>query len=64
MAVTLFIQYKNRPLIKYGALVVALYIGIGVSTNIHWFSDFIAGVILGSVIGVAAGKTFSGILKA
>ncbi len=64
VAVTLFILYKNRPLIKYGALVVALYIGIGVSTNIHWFSDFIAGVILGSVIGVAAGKTFSGILKA
>lgn len=58
VAVTLFILYKNRLLIKYGALFVALYIGIGVSTNIHWFSEFVAGVIIGSIIGVAVGKTF------
>jgi PAP2 superfamily len=58
VAVTLFILYKNRSLIKYGALLIALYIGIGVSTNIHWFSEFVAGVIIGSIIGVVVGRSF------
>lgn len=62
VAVTLFILYRNNPLIKYSALLVALYIGIGVSTNIHWFSEFVAGAIIGSVVGVAVGKSFRGIL--
>jgi hypothetical protein len=59
VAVTLFVLYKHRPLIKYGALLVSLYIGIGVSTNIHWFSEFVAGVIIGSIIGVAVAKSYT-----
>ena len=35
-----------------------LYVGIGVSLTIHWFSDFVAGVIFGSVIGIVVGKSF------
>ena len=58
VAVTLFILYKNRPLVKYGALLVALYIGVGVSSNIHWFSEFVAGVIIGSIVGVVTGRLF------
>jgi len=27
--------------------------------TIHWFSDFLAGAILGSVIGTVVGKSFS-----
>ena len=64
VAVTLFILYRNNPFIKYSALLVALYIGIGVSTNIHWFSEFVAGAIIGSVIGVVVGKSFRAILGA
>jgi membrane-associated phospholipid phosphatase len=26
--------------------------------TIHWFSDFVAGAIFGSVIGVVVGKSF------
>ncbi len=26
--------------------------------TIHWFSDFVAGAILGSVVGVVVGKCF------
>jgi membrane-associated phospholipid phosphatase len=37
----------------------AFYIGIGISTNIHWFSEFFAGAIIGTVIGVVVGKSFS-----
>lgn len=62
VAVTLFIIFKNHPFIRYGALLVALYIGIGVSTNIHWFSEFVAGTIIGSIIGVVVGKSFGAIL--
>ncbi len=58
VAVTLFILYRHKPLIKYSALLIALYIGIGVSTNIHWFSEFVAGAIIGSVIGTVVGRTF------
>jgi membrane-associated phospholipid phosphatase len=58
MAVTLFVLCANRPAIRYGALLVALYIGLSVSTNIHWFSEFVAGAIIGSVIGAVVGRTF------
>ena len=55
VAVTLFVLYRDNRLMGYGALLVALYIGIGVSTNIHWFSEFVAGAVIGSVIGAVVG---------
>ena len=58
IAVTLTILYKHRPFVKYSALLVALYIGVGVSTNIHWFSEFLAGALIGSLIGVVVGKSY------
>jgi membrane-associated phospholipid phosphatase len=58
VALTVFVLYRNNTFVKYGAILLALYIGIGVSTNIHWFSDFVAGAILGSVAGVVVGKSF------
>ncbi len=56
VAVTLFILYRHKPFVQYSALAVALYIGIGLSTNLHWCSEFVAGAIIGSVIGVVVGK--------
>ena len=41
---------QNR---KYG-LIYAFYIGFGVSTNIHWLSDFVAGIFLGYCVGKAS----------
>lgn len=60
LALTLFILYRNNRAIEFFAFLVAFYIGIGVSINIHWFSDFSAGMIIGSVIGVTVGKSFLG----
>jgi membrane-associated phospholipid phosphatase len=40
------------------AITYALYIGLGVSMTIHWFSDFAAGAIIGSAIGAVVGKSF------
>lgn len=58
MAVTIFILYRRNTLVRSLALAVAFYIGIGVSTNIHWLSEFVAGAIIGSVIGTVVGKRF------
>jgi membrane-associated phospholipid phosphatase len=58
MATTLLILYRNNKFIRYASIIYALYIGISVSVTIHWFSDFAAGVIIGSVIGAVVGKSF------
>jgi membrane-associated phospholipid phosphatase len=58
MAVTLFVLYRNNKLVRYTSILYALYIGIGVSMTIHWFSDFAAGMIFGSLIGMVVGRSF------
>lgn len=48
---------KNKKIICI-AVVYALYIGLGVVTQIHWFSEFVAGGIIGTVIGLSVGRAF------
>jgi membrane-associated phospholipid phosphatase len=48
--------FPRRKGIVLLAALYALYIGLGVSVTIHWFSDFLAGAIIGSVIGLAVAK--------
>jgi membrane-associated phospholipid phosphatase len=57
MAVTVFTLFPKRRWLGGLALAYAFYIGLGVSMTIHWFSDFAAGAILGTVIGVVVGKS-------
>ncbi len=58
VAFTLYTLYPDKKFIRYLALGYALYIGFGISMSIHWFSEFIAGAIIGSVIGINVGKSF------
>jgi len=58
MSVCLIILYPENRRIRYLALAYALYIGLGISTNIHWFSDFVAGTFVGIAIGLTVGKNF------
>lgn len=58
MAVTLFTLFPKQRWLGYLAIGYALYVGIGVSMTIHWLSDFVAGAILGTVIGVVVGESF------
>ncbi len=58
MAVALWELYPENKLVRYGALLYAFYVGVGVSIRIHWFSEFVAGAIIGSVIGAVVGKSF------
>lgn len=59
MAVTLFILLPRKKRLGIAAIIYAFYIGVGVSMTIHWFSDFAAGVLIGTVIGLTVGKSFA-----
>ncbi len=59
MAFTIFFLYPRSKMVRLAAILYAFYIGIGVSVTIHWFSDFAAGAIIGTVIGVVVGKNFT-----
>ena len=58
MSLALIALYPEKKWLRYIALAYALYIGVGASLSFHWLSDFVAGVILGCVIGVVVGKSF------
>lgn len=58
MATAIYVLFPKNKIVRVLAIAYALYIGIGVSTNIHWFSDFVAGAIIGSVIGVTVGRSY------
>jgi hypothetical protein len=59
MAATVFTLFPKPRWLGWMAMAYALYIGLGVSMTIQWFSDFVAGAILGTVAGVVVGKSFS-----
>ena len=58
MAATVFTLFPKQRWLGCAAIAYALYIGIGISTTIHWFSDFMAGAIIGTLIGTVVGKSF------
>jgi membrane-associated phospholipid phosphatase len=58
MAVCLITLYPGNRKFVFCVLLYALYIGLGVSVTIHWFSEFVAGAIIGSVVGTTVGKSF------
>ena len=58
MAVTIFTLLPKERWMGYVAIGYALYVGLGVSMTIHWFSDFLAGAIIGTVIGLVVGRSF------
>lgn len=58
MAFTVICLFPRHRLLNIAVLIYACYIGFGVSLSIHWFSEFIAGALIGSVIGVAVAKGY------
>ena len=59
MAVALTLMYPGNRAVKIGAWAYAIFIGLGVSTNNHWFSDVVAGALIGYAIGRSIGVRFS-----
>jgi membrane-associated phospholipid phosphatase len=58
MSAALWTLYPRSKTVRCVALPYALYIGVGVSMTIHWFSDFVAGAIIGTAIGTTVGNVF------
>jgi membrane-associated phospholipid phosphatase len=58
MSAAIWTLYPRSKVVLCVALFYALYIGVGVSMTIHWFSDFVAGAIFGAAIGVTVGNIF------
>lgn len=58
MSFTLITLFPKRKDIFVYSFLYALYIGLGISIQIHWFSEFVAGAIIGSLIGNIVGKSF------
>jgi membrane-associated phospholipid phosphatase len=42
---------------KYVLIIFALWVGLGTSTTIHWFSEFVAGTLIALAIGRAVALT-------
>lgn len=58
MAFTLIFLFRGNKGVLVGALLYAFYIGLGVATSIHWFSDFAAGALIGAAIGITVGNSY------
>lgn len=58
MSAAIWTLFPGSKVARYVALLYALYIGVGVSMTIHWFSDFVAGAIIGTAIGMTVGNVF------
>lgn len=60
LAGTMFQLFPKQRWVGVVSFLYAAYIGLGVSMTIHWFSDFAAGAIIGTVIGMVVGKAWAG----
>lgn len=58
MAGALREMYPENDTVKFYSWIYAFFVGLGVSTNIHWFSDFVAGALIGYSIGKTVGSSF------
>lgn len=59
MSTAIWTLYPGSKITRCFALLYALYIGVGVSMTIHWFSDFVAGALIGTAIGLTVGNSFA-----
>jgi len=54
-AVALALLYRGNRGVAWATAAYAAFMAAGVSITFHWFSDVVAGAIIGSVIGVVVG---------
>jgi membrane-associated phospholipid phosphatase len=62
-AATISEIYKNNLWLKIGAYSYAALIGIGVTLDVHWASEAVAGALIGYAVGKTVGKDFNKLLK-
>ena len=59
MVFALISVYPKHKTLATISIIYAFYIGIGVSFEVHWFSEFVSGLIIGTVIGLTVGRSYS-----
>jgi membrane-associated phospholipid phosphatase len=62
-AATISELYKDHIWLKVGAYTYAALIGFGVTLDVHWASEALAGALMGYAIGKTVGKSFNKLLK-
>jgi membrane-associated phospholipid phosphatase len=62
-AATISEIYKDNLWLKIGVYFYAAYIGFGVTLDVHWASEALAGALIGYAVGKTVGKNFSQILE-
>jgi membrane-associated phospholipid phosphatase len=62
-AATISEIYKDNLWLKIGVYSYAVLIGFGVTLNVHWTSEALAGALIGYAVGKTVGKSFSKLLK-
>ncbi len=58
MSIAFVTLYPKKRVLCVLAILYAFFVGLGVSMSIHWLSDAVAGVLIGSVCGLAVGKGY------
>jgi membrane-associated phospholipid phosphatase len=62
-AATISEIYKDNIWINIGAYSYAVLIGIGVTLDVHWASEALAGALIGYAVGKTVGKSFRQLLE-
>jgi membrane-associated phospholipid phosphatase len=58
-AATIAEIYKTNTWLKIGVYTYAALIGFGVTLDVHWASEALAGALIGYAVGKTVGKSFS-----
>ena len=59
MAIALWVFFRQNKMVRVGVIVYAFYVGLGVvASSIHWFSEMVAGGIIGQLVGGVVGWSF------
>jgi membrane-associated phospholipid phosphatase len=62
-AATISEIYSDITWLKIASYSYAVLTGIGVSLNVHWVSDVLAGALMGYVVGKTVGRSFNKLIK-
>jgi membrane-associated phospholipid phosphatase len=62
-AATISEIYKDNLWLKIGVYFYAICIGFGVTLDVHWASEALAGALIGYAVGKTVGKNFSQMLE-
>jgi membrane-associated phospholipid phosphatase len=63
IAMALVFAFSGNKIIRLLAPLYAMCIWLGTTIGAHWFSEFFAGALIGTAVGIVVGKSFRELLK-